>query len=217
MTGDMLIEVAEFMKRVKAIISCMIVLVLLTLSQAAWTQDQTANLAKKVVSLEELLTKMKVEQADLLGKIVNFDKAGSDLTNVSVTENNTTYSVSVYREKSGRILREFFAPDGKLARSIIISPGNGPVLTITYNPSGNVAKLETFEPFGLKKYTEIRNSDGTKTEVIQDASLATDNTLTIKVDANGNLISKDISTTPGLPPGAVYCQNTGQYQEAKAP
>lgn len=217
MTGDTSSEVAEFMTRVKAIVACMIVLVLLALSQAAWTQDQTANLAKKVASLEEQLTRMKVEQADLLGKIADFDKAGSNLTNVRVTENNTTYSVNVYRDESGRILREFFGPDGKLARCIIISPGNGPVLTITYSPSGTVAKLETFEPFGLKKYTEISNSDGTKTEVIQDASLAADNTLTLKVDANGNLISKDISTTPGLPPGAVYCQNTGQYQEAKAP
>jgi hypothetical protein len=216
MTEDMSSEVAEFMTRVKAIIACMIVLVLLALSQAAWTQDQTANLAKKVASLEAQQIRMKAEQADLLEKIANFDKAGSDLTNVHVTENNTTYSVNVYREKSGRILREFFGPDGKLARSMIISPVNGPVLTITYNPGGTIAKLETFEPFGLKKYTEISNSDGTKTEVIQDASLASDNTLTIKVDAKGNVISKDISTTPGLPAGAVYCQNTGQYQEAKA-
>jgi hypothetical protein len=45
--------------------------------------------------------------------------------------------------------------------------------------------------------------------------LATDNTLTTKVDKNGNVISKEISTTPGLPPGAVYCQNTGQYQERR--
>ena len=160
---------------------------------------------------------MKVEQADLLGKNVNFDKAGSNVTNLQVTENNITYRVTVYQDKKGHILREFRSPDGKLARSMTISPGNGPVLTITYNPDGTAAKLETFEPFGLKKYTEISNSDGTKTEVVQDASLATDNTLTIKVDPNGNVISKDISTTPGLPPGAVYCQNTGQYQEAKAP
>jgi len=213
----MSIEVAKFMKRVKVIIACMIVLVLLALSQAAWTQDQAKNQTKKVASLEELQTRMKVEQADLLGKNANFDKAGSNVTNLQVTENNITYRVTVYQDKNGSILREFLSPDGKLAKSMTISPGNGPVLTITYNPDGKVAKLETFEPFGLKKFTEISNSDGTKTEVIQDASLATDNTLTIKVDANGNMISKDISTTPGLPPGAIYCQNTGQYQEAKAP
>ena len=76
--------------------------------------------------------------------------------------------------------------------------------------------METFEPFGLKKYTEIINSDGTKTEIVQDASLASDNTLSTKVDSSGNVISKEISTTPGLPAGAVYCQVTGQYQEAKA-
>jgi hypothetical protein len=160
---------------------------------------------------------MKVEQADLLAKNVNFDKAGSNATTTQVTENNITYTVNVYQAKNGSILRVFFGPDHKLARSMIISSGNGPVLTITYNPDGKVAKLETFEPFGLKKYTEISNSDGTKTVVVQDASLPTDNTLTIKEDANGNVISKDLSTTPGLPPGAVYCQVTGQYQEAKAP
>ena len=195
----------------------MVILVLLVLSQAAWAQNQAKNQTEKVASLEELQTRMKVEQADLLAKNVNFDKAGSNATTTQVTENNITYTVNVYQAKNGSILRVFFGPDGKLARSMTISPGNGPVLTITYNPDGTVAKLETFEPFGLKKYTEIKNSDGTKTVVVQDASLPTDNTLTIKEDANGNVISKDISTTPGLPPGAVYCQVTGQYQEAKAP
>jgi hypothetical protein len=195
----------------------MVILVLLVLSQAAWAQNQAKNQTEKVASLEELQTRMKVEQADLLAKNVNFDKAGSNATTTQVTENNITYTVNVYQAKNGSILRVFFGPDGKLAKSMTISPGNGPVLTITYNPDGTVAKLETFEPFGLKKYTEIKNSDGTKTVVVQDASLPTDNTLTIKEDANGNVISKDLSTTPGLPPGAVYCQVTGQYQEAKAP
>jgi hypothetical protein len=195
----------------------MVILVLLVLSQAAWAQNQAKNQTEKVATLEELQTRMKVEQADLLAKNVNFDKAGSNATTTHVTENNISYTVNVYRDKNGSILRVFFGPDHKLARSMIISSGNGPVLTITYNPDGTTAKLKTFEPFGLKKYTEISNSDGTKTEVIQDASLATDNTLTTKVDPNGNVISKDISTTPGLPPGALYCQNTVQYQEAKAP
>jgi hypothetical protein len=195
----------------------MVILVLLVLSQAAWAQNQAKNQTEKVATLEELQTRMKVEQADLLAKNVNFDKAGSNATTTQVTENNITYTVNVYQAKNGSILRVFFGPDGKLAKSMTISPGNGPVLTITYNPDGKVAKLETFEPFGLKKYTEISNSDGTKTVVVQDASLPTDNTLTIKEDANGNVISKDLSTTPGLPPGAVYCQVTGQYQEAKAP
>lgn len=205
------------MTRVKAISACMVILVLLVLSQAAWAQNQAKNQTEKVATLEELQTRMKVEQADLLAKNVNFDKAGSNATTTQVTENNITYTVNVYQAKNGSILRVFFGPDHKLARSMIISSGNGPVLTITYNPDGKVAKLETFEPFGLKKYTEISNSDGTKTVVVQDASLPTDNTLTIKEDANGNVISKDLSTTPGLPPGAVYCQVTGQYQEAKAP
>ena len=205
------------MLRVKGIGVCIAILVLLALSQAAWAQNQPKNQTEKAVSLEELQTRMKVEQADLLAKNVNFDKAGSNVTTAQVTENNITYSVTVYQDKNGSILRVFLGPDGKIAKSMVISPGNGPVLTITYNPDGTAAKVETFEPFGLKKYTEITNPDGTKTEVVQDASLASDNTLTIKEDANGDVISKDISTTPGLPPGAVYCQVTGQYQEAKAP
>jgi hypothetical protein len=160
---------------------------------------------------------MKGVQADMLVKHASFDKAGSNVTNELVTENNINYSVTVYVTNNGSILREFFGPDGKLAKSVTISPGNGPVLTITYNTDGTMAKVETFEPFGLKKYTEISNSDGTKTEIMQDASLATDNTLITKLDANGDVISKEISTTPGLPAGAVYCSVTGQYQEAKAP
>jgi len=204
------------MTRVKVIIACTTILVLLALSQSAWAQNQTTNQTERVAALEELQIRMKSEQADLLGKSANFDKAGSNVTNIQVTENNITYTVTIYQDKNGSILREFRGPDGKLAKTVSISKGNGPVLTITYGPDGTVAKIETFEPFGLKKYTEIINPDGTKTEIVQDASLASDNTLSTKLDPSGNVISKEISTTPGLPAGAVYCQVTGQYQEAKA-
>lgn len=203
------------MIRVKSISACMAILVLLALTQFAWAQDQPKNQTEKVASLEDLQIRMKSVQADMLGKSEHFDKAGSNISKMQVTENNITYSVTVYKNQNGTILREFFGPDGILAKSLTISPGNGPVLTITYHPDGTAAKLETFEPFGLKKYTQINNSDGTKTEIVQDASLATDNTLITKVDQNGNVISKEISTTPGLPQGAVYCPNTGQYQERK--
>ena len=60
---------------------------------------------------------MKSEQADMLGKSENFDKAGSNVTNVQVTENNITYSVTVYQDKNGSILREFRGPDGSLPRA----------------------------------------------------------------------------------------------------
>jgi hypothetical protein len=206
------------MTRVKSISACLAILVLLALTQLAWAQDQPTNQTERVASLEELQTRMKGVQADMLAISENFDRAGSNVTKMQVTEDNIIYNVTAYENKDDTILREFFGPDGILVKSLTISPSNGPVLTITYSADGTtVAKLETFEPFGLKKYTEIYNSDGTTTEIVQDASLATDNTLTTKVDQNGNVMSKEISTTPGLPPGAVYCQNTGQYQEAKAP
>src|SRR5664279_3077653 len=120
------------MTRVKAISACMVILVLLVLSQAAWAQNQAKNQTEKVATLDELQTRMKVEQADLLAKNVNFDKAGSNATTAQVTENNITYTVNVYRDKNGSILRVFLGPDGKLAKSMIISSSNGPVLTITY-------------------------------------------------------------------------------------
>ena len=56
------------MIRVKVIIACTTILVMLALSQAAWAQNQTTNQTEKVASLEKLQTRMKVEQADLLGK-----------------------------------------------------------------------------------------------------------------------------------------------------
>jgi hypothetical protein len=203
------------MVKVKCIGACVAILVMLAITQLAWAQDQPKSQLEKVASLEELQTRMKGVQADMLAKYERFDRIGSNVTKMQVTENNITYSVTVYEDKNGTILREFFGPDGVLAKRLIISPGNGPVLTITYNSDGTVARLETFEPFGLKKFTQINNSDGTTTEIVQDASLPTDNTLTTKLDRNGNVISKEISTTPGLPPGAVYCQNTGQYQERR--
>ena len=69
-------------------------------------------------TLEDLQTRMKIEQADMLEKSVNFDKADSNVTNAQVTENNITYKITVYRDKNGSILREFLGPDGKLAKTI---------------------------------------------------------------------------------------------------
>ena len=80
-----------------------------------------------------------------------------------------------------------------------------------------MAKIETFEPFGLKKYTEITNPDGTKTEIVQDASLASDNTLTIRVDSSGNILSKEISTTPGLPPGPCIVKSQDSIKRQNLP
>jgi outer membrane lipoprotein-sorting protein len=180
------------------------VIFLLALTQAAWAQTNP--------TLEELQTRMQGVQKDLLAKNANFDKEGSTVTTEQVTEGGVTYEVTIYKDKDGNILREFIGPDGKVAISKMISSGNGPVLTITYNPDGTVAKQETFEPVGLKKYTEIYNPDGTKTEIVQDASLTADNTLTTNLDKDGKVVSQDISTTPGLPPGASYCPNTGQYE-----
>jgi outer membrane lipoprotein-sorting protein len=192
---------------VKSIIACSAVIFLLALTQSAWAQTSP---------LEELQTKLKGVQSDMLAKNANFDKAGSNVTTEQVTEGGVKYNVTIYKDKNGNILREYTGPDGKKAIIRTISSGNGPVLTITYNPDGTVAKQETFEPIGLKKYTEINNPDGTKTEITQDASLSKDNTLTTKLDANGNVISKTISTSPGLPEGCTFCTVTGQY-ECKKP
>jgi hypothetical protein len=187
----------------KSIIACSAVIFLMALTQSAWGQ---------ATALEENQTRLQGVQADLLKKIDNFDKTGSNVTTEQVTENNVTYDVTIYKDKNGTILREYNGLDGKIAIARIISPGNGPVLTITYNTDGTVAKMETFEPFGLKKYTEINNPDGTKTLITQDASLSKDNTLTTKLDKDGNVISKTISTLPGLPPGCTFCTVTGQYE-----
>lgn len=204
------------MTRVKSISACLAILVLLAISQLAWAQGPE-NQTENVALLEENQTRMQGVQADMLAETESFDRAGSNMTTTQVTEGGVTYNVTVYVNNDGTILREFFGLDGILVKSLTISPGNGPVLTIIYHPDGTIAKLETFEPFGLKKYTEIYNSDGTTTEIIQDASLPNANTLTTNLDQNGNVISKEISTTPGLPEGAVYCQNTGQYEETIAP
>ena len=196
------------MIRVRSIVICLAAMFLLALTQVAWAQTAP--------TLEELQTRLQGVQADLLAKNANFDKAGSTVSNEQITEGGIKYSVTIYKDKNGNILRELFDPDGKLASSKTISAGNGPVLTITYNPDGTVAKQETFEPFGLKKYTEVFNADGSKTLIVQDASLKKDNTLSTQLDKNGNVVSKEISTTPGLPEGCTFCQNTGQYECNKA-
>jgi len=129
-----------------------------------------------------------------------------------------TLSVTICTDKNGNVLKTYYDPNGKMAMVKLISAGNGPVLTITYNPDGSVESEKTFEPIGLLTYTVVHNSDGTKTVTVQDASLPKDNTLTFQLDANGKVVpgSEKLSTTPGLPAGATYCPNTGQY-EMKGP
>jgi len=197
------------------------VFVIVAITQMAFAANQDTS-----VYLKQLDKDLQNATVDLNDKLAHFDKAGSTVTTGKENVSGMRLNVTTYKDKSGYVLKIYAAPNGKdltvlavqpNAMVKLISPASGPVLTITYNPDGTIAKEETFEPFGLKKMTVIYNSDGTKTVIIQDASLATNNTLTYQEDQNGNVVpgSETISTTPGLPPGSVYCQNTGQYQEAK--
>jgi hypothetical protein len=197
------------MTGVKRIILFMGVLFIMALSQSAAAQN--------VTYLEELQTKMQEEQASLMESLQTFDKSGANVTYEQLTDGGKTYNVTIYKDKDGNILRELRDSDGNLYREVLISSGNGPILTVTYSEEGDVAKRETFEPVGLRKYTEIYDKDGSKEQIMQDASQKENNTLTTKVDKNGDIISKEISTTPGLPDGCTFCRNTGQYEcEKKA-
>ncbi|VVB71493.1 Uncharacterised protein [uncultured archaeon] len=199
------------MTGVKSIIACLTVLFMLAQAMVAAAQNPSSK-DDPVAYLKELQTRMQGVQKDLEQKTATFDKAGSSVTTETVTEGGVTYTVTVYKDKNGNVLREYKTSDEKLAITRIITASNGPVMTVTYNQDGTVAKTETFEPFGLKKYTEINNADGTKTEIVQDASQSANNTLTTKLDQNGNVISEELSTTPGLPPECTWCSNTGQYE-----
>ncbi len=197
---------------VKKLAASAVILMMVIIGQMAFAAAQNP-----AASLEQLDKDLQAVNADMKDKLANFDKAGSTVTTTTENVAGMQLEVTIYTDKNGNILKVYKGPNGKDALVKLISSGSGPVLTITYNPDGSVAKEETFQPFGLKKETIIYNSDGTKTVVVQDASLASDNTLTYQEDKNGNVVpgSKTVSTTPGLPPGAVYCQTTGQYQEAK--
>ncbi len=197
---------------VKKLAASAVILMMVIIGQMAFAAAQNP-----AASLEQLDKDLQAVNADMKDKLANFDKAGSTVTTTTENVAGMQLEVTIYTDKNGNILKVYKGPNGKDALVKLISSGSGPVLTITYNPDGSVAKEETFQPFGLKKETIIYNSDGTKTVVVQDASLASDNTLTYQEDRNGNVVpgSKTVSTTPGLPPGAVYCQTTGQYQEAK--
>jgi hypothetical protein len=197
---------------VKKLAAGVVIFMMVIIAQVALVpaQDNAALLG-------QLDKDLQVVNADMNDKLANFDKAGSTVTTEKENVAGMMLDVTIYTDKNGNILKIYKDPNGKDALVKLISSGTGPVLTITYNPDGSIAKEETFQPFGLKKLTTIYNSDGTKTVVVQDASLASMNTLTYQEDKNGNVVpgSKTISTTPGLPAGAVYCQETGQYEEAK--
>lgn len=189
-----------------------VVFMMLAIAQVAFAADQDPT-----ALLKQLDKNLQVVTVDMKDKLANFDKAGSTVTTGKENVAGIQMDVTIYKDKNGNILKIYKDPNGNDAQIKLISAGNGPVLTIAYNPNGSVAQEETFQPIGMKKETVVYNSDGSKTIVVQDASLTSDNTMTYQVDKNGNEIpgSATISTTPGLPPGSVYCQVTGQYQEAK--
>jgi len=205
-------KVYIFMTGVRKWAAISLVFMILAITQMAFAADQYPS-----VHLKQLGKDLQNVTINLKYKLAHFDKAGSTVTTGKENVSGMQLDVTTYTDKSGYVLKIYAAPTGKDAMVKLISSASGPVLTITNNPDGTVAKEETFEPFGLKKETVIYNSDGTKTVVVQDASLASNNTLTYQEDQNGNVVpgSETISTTPGLPPGSVYCQVTGQYQEAK--
>jgi hypothetical protein len=197
---------------VKKLAAGVVLFMMVIIAQVAFAADQDP-----AVLLKQLDKDLRAASTDMKDKLANFDKAGSTVTTAKENVAGMQLDVTIYKDKNGNILKIYKDPNGKDAQVKLISAGNGPVLTLSYNPDGSIAKEEIFEPFGLKKETITYNPDGTKTVVVQDASLATTNTLTYQEDKNGNVVpgSMALSTTPGLPPGAIYCQTTGQYQEAK--
>ena len=88
------------MIRVRSIVICLAAMFLLALTQVAWAQTAP--------TLEELQTRLQGVQADLLAKNANFDKAGSTVSNEQVTEGGINYSVTIYKDKNGNILREIY-------------------------------------------------------------------------------------------------------------
>lgn len=179
--------------------------------------------AQNLTALEQLQTQLQGVQKDLTQKMNSFDTDGSESRFENVSEGGINYTVRVYTDQNGTILRvkSFETLENgmmveKVVEKKIISPEEGPVLTVTYNPDGSVEQTVTFEPIGLKTYTEVNNPDGTKTEIVEDASVGSNNTLTTKLDSSGKILTQEISTSPGLPEGCTYCKNTGQYECKKA-
>lgn len=172
--------------------------------------------AQNVTELEKLKDRLENEQTTLAELTDNFNLESATERTENVIQDNINYTVKVYQDKNGNILRIKTDPDGIVVEKRYISSNDGPVYAVKYNKDGTVDQAEVFEPIGLKKYTVTYNADGSKTEVVQDASQPSNNTLTIKVDKNGNIISEEISTTPGLPPDCTYCRNTGQYECKKS-
>jgi len=186
-----------------------IIIILAALFLLAFGQPASAQ---NVTELEKLKDKLEKEQTTLDELLTNFDLEGATERTENVSQDNKNYTVKVYQDKNGNIVRIKTESDGTVVEKKYVSSNSGPVYTIYYNKDGTVDQTEVFEPNGLKKYTVTYDADGGKTEVVQDASQPSNNTLTIKLDKNGKIISEEISTTPGLPPDCKYCQNTGQYE-----
>jgi hypothetical protein len=199
---------------VRSLAAGIAVLVLLVIAQAAMGADQppASSAENATAHLQDLLKQQVNVAKDMTDKMASFSP--SVVNNSKENVDGLLLSVTISKDKNGNVLKTYYDPNGKTVETKMISAGNGPVLTTTYNPDGSVQSEQTFEPVGLVTYKVIHNSDGTETATVQDASLPNDNTLTYQVDTTGNVVpgSEKLSTTPGLPPGSTYCQNTGQYE-----
>jgi hypothetical protein len=200
---------------VRSLAAGIAVLVLLVIAQVAMGADQppASSTENATAHLQSVMKQQVNVTKDMLDKMASFSSSVVNNSKESVA--GIMLNVTISKDKNGDVLKTYYDPNGKIVETKMISAGNGPVLTIAYNPDGSVQSEKTFEPIGLVTYTVIHNSDGTKTATVQDASLPNANTLTQQVDTTGNVVpgSESISTTPGLPPGATYCQNTGQYEQ----
>lgn len=199
---------------VRSLAAGIAVLVLLVIAQAAMGADQppASGATNSTAHLQDVVKQQVNVTKDMKDKMASF--SSSVINNSKENVAGLMLNVTISTDKNGNVLKTYYDPNGKIAMTKLISAVNGPVLTITYNPDGTVQSEKTFEPIGLLTYTVIHNSDGTKTVTVQDASLPKDNTLTFQLDVNGIVVpgSERLSTTPGLPAGATYCQHTGQYE-----
>jgi len=198
------------MSRIRSWAPAVVVILMLAIASMATAEsDSGANLRQLAKDLQTGMDTLKTNLA-------SFDTAGSAPTTGTENVEGVPLKVTRYKDKDGNTLKVYTDASDIVVQKKLISSNNGPVLAIEYNPDGSIAKETIFEPIGLKTETIVYNSDGTKTITVVDASLKEDNTLTYKVDSNGVEIpgSATITTSPGLPEGYVYCQNTGQYQEA---
>jgi len=165
----------------------------------------------------ETLTQVKDSDGNIIRSEYRDPESNTVLT--AEYENGQVVSNTLVNEETGESTKLDYDETGAVTELEYYDPVVGATLTTEYE-NGRVAS-ETILTIGdgeMEATTIEYNEDGSKTYKTVDYTEDTNNVVVTTVVAGGDIANPDdieeqtVETQPGTPPGASWCDVTGQYE-----